>query len=96
VAKKGLFNKVKNKLTRLRFVISTIRKDQDHFETAVFAANFFYIPRSLKQPDLTLETSTPKEAWTLHYRLMARFLTEHPVRIIQEYQENPSLASPQD
>ena len=39
---KGLFNKVKNRQTRQRFVVSTIRKGEDWFETAVFAAPFFF------------------------------------------------------
>ena len=29
MTEKGLFNKVKNKPTRRRFVVSTIRKDED-------------------------------------------------------------------
>jgi hypothetical protein len=38
---KGLFNKVKNRLNHQRFVVSTVRKGEDLFETAVFAAPFF-------------------------------------------------------
>ena len=88
LASKGLFNKVKNRLTRRRFVVSTIRKDEDSFETAIFEANFFYMPRRWNQPDLTVATSSPDEAWTLHYRLTVRFTQEHPLRLIQEYLED--------
>jgi hypothetical protein len=35
-------------------VVSTIRKDENLFETAVFEANFFYMPRRRNQPDLVL------------------------------------------
>jgi len=85
LAPNGLFNKVKNRPTRRRFVVSTIRKDENLFETAVFEANFFYLPRRWHQPDLTLQTSTPEEASALHYRLMSRFTQEFPLRLIQEY-----------
>ncbi len=84
---KGLFNKVKNRPTRRRFVVSTIRKDENLFETAIFEANFFYLPRRWNYPDLTLESSTPEEASILHYRLMTRFTQEHPLRLLQEYRE---------
>ena len=66
MAEKGLFNKVKNRPTRRRFVVSTIRKDENLFETAIFEANFFYLPRRWNQPDLAVATSTPDEAWDLH------------------------------
>ena len=92
---KGLFNKVKNKLTRRKFVVSTIRKDDESFETAVFEANFFYLPRSWNHPDLAIQTSTKDEAWETHYRLMARFTEEHPLRLLQEYHESAKPA-PQD
>ena len=62
MAGKGLFNKVKNRPTRRRYVVSTIRKDDHLFETAVFEANFFYLPRRWNQPDLTLSTTTPASA----------------------------------
>jgi hypothetical protein len=92
----GLFNKVKNRPTRRKFVISTIRKGDDVFETAVFEANFFYIPRSWNHPDFAMQTSTPKEAWELHYRLMARFTKEHPLLLFQEYHETTTRSSHQD
>ncbi len=86
MAMKGLFNKVKNLPTRRRYVISTIRKDNGRFETAVFAANFFYLPRSWSKPDLTVETYTRDEAWDLHFRLTVRLAKEVPVQVFQEYQ----------
>jgi hypothetical protein len=96
MAGKGLFNKVKNRPTRQRYVVSTIRKDDHHFETAVFEANFFYLPRRWNQPDLALSTTTPDEASALHYRLTARLTQEFPTRLIQEYRETPPSAPLQD
>ena len=96
MAEKGLFNKVKNRPTRRRFVVSTIRKDENRFETAVFEANFFYLPRRRNQPDLTLETSTPAEAWDLHAKLAVRLIHEYPARVIQEYCELTTPTPPQD
>jgi hypothetical protein len=93
---KGLFNKVKNKPTRRRFVVSTIRKDDNLYETAIFAANFFYLPRRRNQPDLSLETSTPGEAWELHAKLTVRLTHEFPARLIREYCEASPSAPPQD
>ena len=78
MAAKGLFNKVKNLPTRRRFVVSTIRKGEDLFETAVFAANFFYVPRHLSKPDLTVETHSQDEAWDLHYQIAVRLAKEYP------------------
>jgi len=95
MAEKGLFHKVKNRPTRRRFVVSTIRKDENLFETAVFEANFFYLPRRRNQPDLALETSTPDEAWELHAKLTVRFTHEFPARLIREYCETPPSAPPQ-
>jgi len=92
---KGLFNKVKNRLTRRRFVVSTIRTEEDVFETAVFEANFFYLPRRWSQPDLAVTTRSQDEAWDLHYRLTARFTQEYPGRLIQEYRAT-SPPAPQD
>ena len=82
---KGLFNKVKNLPTRQRFVVSTIRKGDDLFETAVFAANFFYIPRHLSRPDLAVETHSQDEAWDLHHEIAARLAREYPAKLFQEY-----------
>lgn len=84
---KGLFNKVKNRQTRQRYVISTIRKAEDLFETAVFAATFFYFPTSLAKPALTVETHTKDEAWDMHYRLTASLTTEYPSRLFQEFSQ---------
>ena len=69
-------------------MVSTIRKDENLYETAIFEANFFYLPRRRNQPDLALETSTPGEAWELHAKLTVRFTHEFPARLIREYQES--------
>jgi hypothetical protein len=82
---KGLFNKVKNLPTRRRFVVSTICKDDDAFETAVFEANFFYLPRSWSRPALVVVKNTKDEAWDTHYLLTVRLTKEYPMRIFQEY-----------
>jgi hypothetical protein len=82
---KGLFNKVRNRLTRQRYVVSTIRKGQNLFETAVFEANFFYFPKRLSRPDLAVETHTKDEAWEMHYRLTARLAEEYPAALFREY-----------
>ena len=98
MAEKGLFHKVKNKPTRRRFVVSTIRKDEDVFETGVFVANFFYIPRRLTRPDLAVETNSQDEAWELHYKLTIRLTEEHPMRVMQDYLQAAEAATtpPQD
>jgi hypothetical protein len=93
---KGLFNKVKNKATRRKFVVSTIRKGNDIFETGVFVANFFYIPRHLSQPDLAVETHSQDEALKVHYKLAARLTEEHPMRVMQDYFGTASSAPQQD
>jgi len=82
---KGLFNKVKNRPTRRRFVVSTIRKDNDLFETAVFGANFFYLPRHLSHPELAVETNNQDEAWDLHHQIAARLAMEYPAQLFEEY-----------
>ncbi len=82
---KGLFNKVKNRLTRQHYVVSTIRKAEDLFETAVFTATFMYIPKTLSKPDMTVESHTRDEAWDTHYRITARLTTEYPARLFQEF-----------
>jgi len=81
---KGLFHKVKNRLTRQRFVVSTIRKEENLFETAVFAATIFFVPKSLKRPECTVTTHTLDEAWDTHHRLTARLAQEFPARLFQE------------
>ncbi len=81
----GLFNKVKNRNTRQRFVVSTIKKGEDLFETAVFAATFFYVPKSLSRPALTIQTHSKDEAWDTHHRLTARLEAEFPARLFQEF-----------
>ena len=81
----GLFNKVKNRNTRQRYVVSTIRKGDALFETAVFAATLFYFPKSLSQPELIIRTHTKDEAWETHYRITARLTTEFPARLFQEF-----------
>lgn len=85
MAAKGLFNKVKNLPTRRRFVVSTIKKTEVLFETAVFEATFFYLPRRLSHPDLTVATHSQDEAWDLHHHLAARLAQEYPLRIFEEY-----------
>jgi len=90
---KGLFNKVKNRPTRRKFVVSTICKDENLFETAVFETNFFYLPRRWREPDLAVQTHTKDDAWDLHYRLTARLTQEYPGRLLQEYRQT-SLATP--
>ena len=82
---KGLFNKVKNLPTRRRYVVSTVRKGENAFETAIFEANFFYLPRRWSQPDLTVATDTVDQAWDTHHLLTARLSKEYPLRIFQEY-----------
>ncbi len=82
---KGLFNKVKNLPTRQRFVVSTIRKGEDLFETAVFAATFFYVPRHLSKPDLAVETHSRDDAWDLHHQLARRLAQEYPARLFEEF-----------
>lgn len=82
---KGLFNKVKNLPTRRRYVVSTIKKGENHFETAVFEANFFYLPKSWSRPALAVQSSTKDEAWDLHHLLAARLAKEYPLRIFEEY-----------
>ncbi len=84
---KGLFNKVKNRLTRRRFVVSTIKKGEGVFETAVFEATFFYFPKHLSRPDLAKVTHTKDEAWDFHYRMVARLATEYPQHLFQELQD---------
>jgi hypothetical protein len=91
---KGLFNKVKNRPTRRRFLVSTIRKGDDVFETGVFVANFFYIPRHLSRPDLAVETHSRDEALKLHYKLTARLTEEHPMRVMQDYIQAVEAATP--
>jgi hypothetical protein len=80
----GLFNKIKNRSTGQRFVVSTIRKGDDLYETAVFPATFLYFPRSLSRPELTIRSHSKDEAWDTHYRLTARLTTEIPARLFQE------------
>lgn len=82
---KGLFHKVKNRYTRQRFVVSTIRKGEDHFETAVFTATLLYFPKSLSKPDLTVKTHTQEEAWDMHYQITSRLTLEYPARLFQEF-----------
>jgi hypothetical protein len=82
---KGLFNKVKNKPTRRRFVVSTIKKAENVFETAVFEANILYIPRGLSHPVLIIETQTQDEAWDIHHAIAVRLAKEYPSRLFEEY-----------
>jgi hypothetical protein len=76
--------------------VSTIRKDENLFETAIFEANFFYLPRHWDQPEFTVMSLNPEEAWKLHGELAVRFTHEYPARIIQEYRENTPPTPRQD
>ena len=93
MAMKGLFHKVKNLPTRRRYVVSTIRKAEALFETAVFEANFFYLPRSWSKPVLAVASPTRDEAWDVHFRLTVRLAQEYPAQVFREYQEG-SLPAP--
>jgi hypothetical protein len=90
----GMFNRVRNKLTGKRFLISTIKKDDATFETAVFPANFFYLPQGFKlsNPCLVKQTQNPEEAEGLHQSLSQRLQTEFPERLFQEYVGNKATS----
>jgi len=81
---KGLFHKVRNRITRQRYVVSTIKKAEGLYETAVFEATFFYFPKSLSRPAVAKETHTKDEAWDLHFEVVARLASEYPPRLFQE------------
>lgn len=83
----GLFNRVRNKLTGRRYLISTIKKDDAIFETAVFAANFLFLPRGFKltNPCLVQQSHDSHEADQLHQTLSQRLLMEYPEQLFQEY-----------
>lgn len=83
----GLFNRVRNKMTGKRFLISTIKKDDATFETAVFPANIFYLPQGFKlsNPSLVIQTRDPEEAERLQQTLSQRLQMEFPERLFQEY-----------
>ena len=85
----GLFHRVKNKLTGRRFLISTIKKDDNTYETAVFPANFFYLPQGFKltNPRLVKASQDPEEADRVHHSLSQRLQTELPERLFQEFSE---------
>ncbi len=85
---KGLFNKVKNRQTRRRFVVSTIRREDGLFETAVFATSLWFFPRSLSHPEMTVQTRSKDEAWEMHYRITDRLTTEFPARLFQEFSQS--------
>ncbi|MBM4288499.1 MAG: hypothetical protein FJ135_10210 [Deltaproteobacteria bacterium] len=82
----GLFNRVRNKLTGRRYLISTIRKEDGAFETAVFPANFLYLPQGfrLSNPCLVRQSREPAEADELHRTLSQRLQTDYPERLFQE------------
>ena len=85
---KGLFNKVKNRNTRQRFLVSTIRRGESLYETAVFATTLLYIPKSLSSPEMKIETHSKDEAWDMHHRITDRLTTEFPSRLFQEFSQN--------
>lgn len=82
----GLLNKVRNKMTGKRFLISTIKKDDHSYETAVFRANFFFLPQGFKliNPCLVRHSRDSNVAEALHQTLSQRLLTEYPERLFQE------------
>jgi hypothetical protein len=86
----GMFNRVRNKLIGGRFLISTIKIDDVTFETAVFHANVFFLPRGLrlKNPCFVRQTRDSQEAEQIHQGLSQRLLTELPDRLFQEYAGN--------
>jgi len=85
---KGLFNKIKNRNTRQRFVVSTIRRQDDLFETAVFATSLWFFPKSLSHPEMKVETHSQDEAWDMHHRLTERLATEYPARLFAEFSQD--------
>jgi hypothetical protein len=82
---KGLFNRIKNRSTNKRYLVSTIRQGPEMFETVVFAGIIFYFPLPWSKPLLAVKTHTQDEAWETHHRLALRLLTEFPPRIFQDY-----------
>ena len=84
---KGLLNKVLNRPTRRRYLVSTIRQGPEQFETAVFEAVFFSFPLPWRKPILAVKTCTRDEAWDLHHRLASRLAAEYPPRVFQEFTE---------
>ncbi len=90
MAAKGLVNKVKNAPTRRRFVVSTIKKAEGLFETAVFETKFFFLRLNWSHPDLAVETHSKDEAWELHYRLAARLADEYPGKVFEDYRGRPA------
>jgi hypothetical protein len=88
----GMFNRVRNKLIGKRFLVSTIKKDDDTFETAVFPANFLFLPQGFKlsNPCFVRQTRQAGEADQLHRSLSQRLQTEFPERLFQELAGNQS------
>jgi c-di-GMP-related signal transduction protein len=85
----GLFHKIKNRPTGRRFLVSTIKKDDNTYETAVFPANFFYLPQGFKlaNPSLVRKSRDPQESEQIHHSLSERLKTEFPERLFQEFSE---------
>jgi hypothetical protein len=83
----GLFNRVRNKLTGKRFLVSTIKKDDATFETAVFPANLFYLPQGFKlsNPCLVRQSRDSEESDLIHQTLTQRLQSEFPERVFQEF-----------
>jgi hypothetical protein len=83
----GLFNRIRNKQTRRRYLVSTVRQEDHTYETAVFAANFLYLPcgLTLKNPLLLVQCSSHEEADKLHHTLTKRLQQEYPPRVFQDY-----------
>jgi hypothetical protein len=80
----GLFNKVKNRNTGQRFVVSTVFKSENLYETAVFATRFWYLPKSLGHPVVLVESHSKDEAWDTHHQVTRRLAEEYPARLFQD------------
>jgi len=69
-------------------VVSTICREDDLFETAVFATSWWFFPKSLTNPEMMVQTRSKDEAWDMHYRITDRLTTEFPARLFQEFFQN--------
>jgi hypothetical protein len=85
---KGMFNKVKNRNTGQRFVVSTILKSENLYETAVFATRFWFFPQSLSQPAVLVQSHSKDAAWNTHHLVTRRLTEEFPARLFQELAQN--------
>ena len=69
-SKNGFSTKVKNKLDRKQYVISTARHPSGSWETAVFSRNIFGFARVMKpwrvRTSTTLEEAEKEHSWCEH------------------------------